>query len=143
MLIAALLAAALTPDQKAVLAPVDALFAALAARDGAAMRAVVRPDGGAIVARELPDGTRTVRRQTLEDFATGLQPSPDTFEERLYDPLIRIDGDIAMVWGRYDFRINGKVHHCGTDHFELVREAGAWKIANLSWSSRTTGCVPH
>jgi len=26
------------------------------------------------------------------------------------------------------------------DHFDLVRENGAWKVQNVTWSSRTTGC---
>ena len=46
-----------------------------------------------------------------------------------------------MVWSPYVFTIDGKVSHCGTDHFDMVREAGRWKIANLTWSKRTTGCA--
>jgi hypothetical protein len=30
--------------------------------------------------------------------------------------------------------------NCGFDHFDLVREAGAWKVMNLTFSSRLTGC---
>jgi hypothetical protein len=64
-------------------------------------------------------------------------PGPERFAETMADPTVLIDGDIAMVWGRYSFSIDGKLHHCGVDHFDLVREAGQWKIANLSWT-RTT-----
>jgi hypothetical protein len=32
------------------------------------------------------------------------------------------------------------VSNCGFDHFDLVREEGAWKVINLTFSSRTAGC---
>ena len=46
-----------------------------------------------------------------------------------------------MVWSPYVFTIDGKVHHCGVDHFDLVREAGAWKVLSVTWSQRTAGCT--
>ncbi len=128
-------------EEAGVMVPIDALFAALAARDGQAILAQVRPDGGATVAEEKPDGTRTVRRMTWPEFAAVIKPGPERYAERLTDPAVDIDGDIAMVWSPYVFTIDGKVAHCGTDHFDMVREAGRWKIANITWSSRATGCA--
>lgn len=127
-------------EEAAVMVPVTALFAAIAARDGAAALAVMRPDATTTTARELPDGSRTIRHLTAAEFAAMLKPGAERYEERLSDPAIEVDGDIAFVWGRYDFFIDGKRSHCGFDHFDLVREKGAWKIQNLTWSSRTTGC---
>src|SRR3546814_10786446 len=37
-------------------------------------------------------------------------------------PAVEIDGDIAMVWAPYTFLLDGKPHHCGIDHFDLIRE---------------------
>lgn len=127
-------------DTGAVLAPVNAFFAAIAASDPKAVLAVVRPDGGATYAAENADGTRTITRRTWAEVAARFAPGADRFEERISDPAIESDGDIAMVWAPYTFRINGKLHHCGVDHFDLIREAGTWKIANASWSSRLSGC---
>jgi hypothetical protein len=36
--------------------------------------------------------------------------------------------------------VGGKVTNCGIDHFDLVRDKGAWKIINLTFSSRLTRC---
>ena len=127
-------------EDAAVMAPVNALFDGLARRDSAIILAAMRPDATATAANEKADGTRTVRRLTAADFAAGVKPGPERYEERLTDPAIEIDGDIAMVWSPYVFLVDGKVHHCGVDHFDLVRENGAWKVANVTWSSRTTGC---
>ena len=128
------------PAAAAVMAPIDAMFRGLAARDGAAILAQVRPEGGATVATETPDGTRTIRRMSWQDFAAGVKPGTDRLAERLTDAVVEVDGDIAMVWGPYTFTVNGKPHHCGVDHFDLIREQGMWKVLNVTWSQRMTGC---
>jgi len=126
--------------EAAVMVPINAMFAGLEARDGGQILAQTRPDGGATVATEKPDGTRSVRHLSWADFAGGIKPGPERYKETLLDPAVEIDGDIAMVWSRYVFTVDGKPQHCGVDHFDLVRENGAWKVQNVTWSSRTTGC---
>ena len=128
-------------DEAAVMAPIQAMFAGIAARDGAAIAAQVRPDGSATVAIERPDGTRDIRRRSWAEFTAGIRPGPERYEEQLTDPEIEVDGDVAMVWSPYVFTIDGKPHHCGVDHFDLVREGGRWKVLNITWSQRTTGCA--
>ncbi|WP_375393671.1 hypothetical protein [uncultured Sphingomonas sp.] len=129
-----------TTEQTAVMVPIDALFAGLAARDAQAILAQVSPDGGATVAQEKPDGSRSVHHLSWTQFAAGIKPGPERYQERLADPAIEIDGDIAVLWSPYVFLIDGKVHHCGVDHFDLVRTGGVWKIQNITWSQRITGC---
>lgn len=123
-------------EATAVLAPINAMFAGLAARDAAAIQAQTRPEGSATVV----DGSHTIKHMSWAEFTAGIKPGPEKYEERLTDPAIEIDGDIAMVWSPYLFLIDGKVHHCGTDHFDLIRENGAWKVLNVTWSQRANGC---
>ena len=73
------------------------------------------------------------------EFAQRVTPEA-RFQESISDPAIEIDGDAAMVWAPFVVRVAGKVSNCGVDHFDLVRENGAWKVMNLTFSSRTTGC---
>jgi hypothetical protein len=128
-------------EEQAVLQPINMLFAGIAAHDGAAISALLVPNGGASVVTEGPDGSRTVQRRTWAELLTRVTTSTDRLEERLLDPAIESDGSIALVWGNYVFIVNGKVDHCGIDHFNLVRDSsGVWKIADASWSVRTTGC---
>ena len=127
-------------DAAAVLTPINALFVSLAARDGTTIAASVIPEGRATGVANKPDGSQTVRSLSWAEFAANLKPGPERYEERISNPAIDIDGDIAMVWAPYVFVIDGKVHHCGVDHFDLVRQSGAWKILNITWSSRTTDC---
>lgn len=127
-------------DERAVLATVDRMLGGINTRDAAAIAATLRAEGGATVVTEAASGAATVRYMAWPELLARFQPGPETFDERISSPAVEIDGDVAMVWAPYVFRLNGKVHHCGTDHFSLVRQAGAWKIASLAWNQRTTGC---
>lgn len=126
-------------EEAAVLAPIDAVFTAFDAGDGQAMLRHVDPAGRVIAVGPGPDGVPVVRRTTFAEFATKLAPA-GAFSERISDPAIDIDGDVAMVWAPFTVRVKGVLQSCGTDHFDLIREGGAWKIAGVTYSSRKTGC---
>ncbi|MES2337542.1 MAG: hypothetical protein V4537_05540 [Pseudomonadota bacterium] len=127
-------------DTAAVLAPIDRMFAALTARDAAAISANTLPSGHATAVVTMPDGSRAIRARSWADFAEGIKDGPGKLEERLVNPVVEIDGDIAMVWSSYVFLIDGKLSHCGVDHFDMVRDASGWKILNITWTQRQTNC---
>ena len=131
-------ASATKADTSAVLVPINALFAAFEAGDAAAVLRSVYADGRVTSVGRRGD-TTTLRPQSWTQFADRITPER-TFQERITDPTITIDADIAMVWAPFVVRVGGKVSNCGLDHFDLVRENGAWKVMNLTFSSRTTGC---
>jgi hypothetical protein len=126
-------------DAKAVLATIDALFAAFESGDAAAVLRQVYPDGRVTATGRRADGTTTLRPQSWAQFAERFTPQR-AFQERIANPLVHIDQDIALVWAPFVVRSGGKVSNCGIDHFDLVRESGAWKVVNLTFSSRNTGC---
>ncbi|MEP7006716.1 MAG: DUF4440 domain-containing protein [Sphingomonas bacterium] len=126
-------------DKANVLATVEAVLAGVSARDEAAVHAHLRPTGTATVIMVGADGTTKVRNAALDAYAAAT-PGPEKYEERMIDPTVRVDGEMAMVRGRYTFAIDGKVRHCGYQHFDLVRDAGSWKIQNITWTVETVGC---
>lgn len=130
------------PDAEtaAVLAPVERMFAAITAKDPTQILAQVRTEGRATAVIDMPDGTRAIRTRSWTDFAEGLRDGPSRLEERLINPAVEIDGDIAMVWSSYLFLADGKLTHCGTNHIDLVRDGGGWKLLNVTWSQRSTNC---
>lgn len=129
-------------EEGQVLAPVQRLFGALETRNPATILAEVRPDGRATAVTEKPDGASTVTSQDWASFARGVTAAGPKLQERLVGtPAIEIDGDMAMVWSNYVFTVDGRISHCGTDHVDLVREGGRWRILNLTWTQRTTGCI--
>jgi hypothetical protein len=125
-------------DTSAVLAPIDAAFAAFEAGDAPAMLRQVYPEGRVTATGDRASGSG-LGQQSWAQFAGRLKPG-EGFQERISDPAIESDGDVAMVWAPFVVRVGGKVTNCGYDLFDLVRENGTWKIMNLTFSSRTTGC---
>jgi hypothetical protein len=120
------------PEEQAVLAPVQALFDGMSKRDAAAIKEPTLPGGTMVLMR---DGKPT--QMTFEDFATRVgKPGTTKIEERIHDPLIRIDNDLAVVWAPFEFLVDGKVDHCGTDLFNLVRKDGKWLIASVADTGR-------
>ena len=123
---------AATPDEQAVLAPIQAMFDGMTKRDAAAIKEPVLPGGTMVLMR---DGKPT--QMTFEAFAERVgKPGTTHIEERIHDPLVRIDNDLAMVWAPFDFLVDGKVDHCGTDLFNLVRKDGRWLIASVADTGR-------
>jgi hypothetical protein len=123
---------AATPEEQAVLAPVKAMFDGMAKRDATAIKAPLLPGGTMVLMR---DGKPA--QMTFEAFADRVgRPGTTQIEERIHDPLVRIDNDLAMVWAPFDFLVDGKVDHCGTDLFNLVRKDGKWLIASVADTGR-------
>jgi len=125
---------ATTPTEQEVLAPIIAMFAGMTHRDAQAITAQTMPKGSMILMRDgKPD------QMTFEDFAARVgKPSKAQIEERIHDPLIRIDNDLAVVWAPFVFLVNGKVDHCGTDLFNLIHVDGHWLIASVADTGRKT-----
>jgi hypothetical protein len=128
-----------TAEEQAALAAVEATLAAVSARDEPGTLRHLRPTGTATVLLHQADGTVSVRSSPLGAYAEAT-PGPERYAERMHDPLVQVRGDMAFVWGRYSFAVDGKVAHCGDQHFDLVREAGQWKVQNVTWSVRMAGC---
>jgi hypothetical protein len=119
---------AATSDEQAVLAPIQAMFDGMTKRDAAAIKEPMLPGGTMVLMR---DGKPA--QMTVEAFAERVgKPGPNHIEERIHDPLVRVDRDLAMVWAPFDFLVNGKVDHCGTDLFTLVHKDGKWLIASVA-----------
>ena len=123
---------AATPSEQAVLVPVNALFDGMAKRDSEAMKRAALPGGTMVLMR---DGKPV--QMTLEAFAERVgKPGTTSIEERIHDPLVRIDHDLAVVWAPFEFLSDGKVDHCGTDLFNLVWTDGKWLIASVADTGR-------
>ena len=115
-------------EEQAVLAPIHAMFDGMSKRDAAAIKAPTLQGGTMVLMR---DGKPT--QMTFDAFADRVgKPGKSQIEERIHDPLIRIDNDLAVVWAPFDFLVDGKVNHCGTDLFTLVHVEGEWLIASVA-----------
>jgi hypothetical protein len=123
---------AATPEEQAVLAPIHAMFDGMAKRDAEAIKEPTLAGGVMVLMRE---GKPLL--MTFDAFAERVgKPGKTQIEERIHDPLVKIDNDLAMVWAQFEFLSDGKVDHCGTDLFNLVRVDGKWLIASVADTGR-------
>ena len=121
-------AAAQPSTDSSVLAPIDAMFHGMTARDPAAIKSAALPGTILVLMR---DGKP--EQMTKDAFADHFsKPGKAHLEERIHDPLVRTDHDLAMVWAPFEFLVDGKPDHCGTDLFNLVETGGKWLIAGIA-----------
>jgi hypothetical protein len=122
----------LTEQEQQVLMPLEALLEGIRRRDRDAMMAQVMPEGGATIIRAGRVLHYSLRALIERPFLEG------DADEQIYDPVILIDHDIAVIWASYKFFLNGALHHWGTDVVNLVRQGdGKWLIAGIAGNSRT------
>ena len=108
------------------------MFDGMAKRDAAAIKQPLLPGGMLVLMRK---GKPT--QLTFDAFAEQVgKPGTTHIEERIHDPLVRIDNDLAVVWAPFEFLVDGKVDHCGTDLFNLVQQDGKWRIAGIADTGR-------
>jgi hypothetical protein len=130
-------------DRAAVLATVQKVFDAMRTRDTVLLLSAADTSARLVGVRERPGTPAGVTLTTLSQFGAAIvrAPTGQVWNERIYDPEVRIDGTVAQVWAYYTFHMNDTFSHCGTDAFMLARVGTEWKITQLSDSRRTTGCT--
>ena len=123
-------------DNETPIGVAQKLFDAMKAHDAGAATALFVP--GASLASIDSEGKASVI--PFEKFVEHIGTSKSDWLEHMSNPKVLAHGSIAVVWGEYDFFLNGALHHCGIDSFSLLRTAAGWKIASVSDTRETSGC---
>jgi len=128
-----------TPDPQTPQAAVEHFLDELGNRNLDALPALFAPKATMAIAR-LRDGQWSYTTQTFEAWLAGLKAqTPGTrFREPLTNVVVHeADGQLAVVSADFTVVIDGQVRSHGVDFFTLVKDAGAWKIVNGSYTSKT------
>ena len=128
-------------DKAAALAIVDQLFAEMAAANPPGIIALNTKDAQLAAIRKTKDGKVRLDVINREEFSKFFTDKTAVIQEYMYDPKVVVDGDWAMVWGRYVFFVSNKLSHCGIDQFNLVRTAEGWKLANGASTIDPAACT--
>jgi hypothetical protein len=89
----------------------------------------------------LPQGEWRMRERAYKDRLAQLDGMPTDYLERwIGEPTVLIRGPIAVVWGEYEFWIDGEFSHCGVDTVNLAKIDGTWKIAHFMYTAEPEGC---
>lgn len=130
-----------SPEHAAVIAVAQGLLAAMEARDTAAIRRMFLPQARIVSVARQGAGT-AVRERSVGEFIPTVAAAPETLRERMWNPEVRIDGAVAMLWAPYDFHLGTQFSHCGTDAFQMVHLGGEWRVAALSYTVQRDDCPP-
>jgi hypothetical protein len=113
--------------EEAVLATLSALLDAMSNRDKAVLQDLLMPEGISTHVRD--DRIVHVRFADLPDrWTAGTMRA----EERIHEPLIHVDENIAVVWVAYDVYVDGEPHHWGTNIVSFCRQDGRWRISGIA-----------
>lgn len=127
-------------DRTAVMRTVQAFFDTMSANDVEGARKILQPQGR-FHAMRVKNGQPDVHAFANEEYFADLQSSKQKKRERIWNPDVRLHGLVATVTAPYDFWIDGKFSHCGTDVFDLIKTEEGWKIAGGVYTVETT-CAP-
>lgn len=75
------------------------------------------------------DGKWQVFTEDFNEFVTFVgTPTKDKYREQIEFDAVLNEASLASVWTPYKFYLNGKISHCGTNSFQLVKMEEGWKI---------------
>lgn len=127
-------------DSKDAMAVVNKMFAEMAAHNPAGILAVYTPEAQLAAAFKNKEGKPVIKTFPVEAFSKNFAEKKSELKEDMYAPEVKVFGDLALIWGRYVFFIDGKISHCGVNAFHLVRTDAGWKVANASTTIEPQGC---
>lgn len=135
------------PAEAEVMAPIHRLFDGMRAGDSTAVRAAFHPRA-TMASVGSRDGRAELRIDPggLDAFVRAVgTPHDEVWDERIWDPVIHTDGDLASVWLPYAFFLGDRLSHCGVDAIQLLREESGWRIVHLADTRHREGCTvpPH
>lgn len=111
----------------------EQLLEAISTRDTTLFRQLMAPEA-ILASTRMRDGIPDYRTSTVDQNVAMLAAEGPQFLERMWNPEVQVDGQVASVWTRYDFYVDGDFSHCGTDAFQLVLTENGWKIISLIYT---------
>ena len=122
---------------------INSFFEAFHKQDTTSMRAMAKGD---ILMQSISingEGKSVLNENSYTGFLRNIASIPEdrSFEEKLLDFSIQIDGNMANAWAPYEFWYMDKLSHCGVNSFQLIKEEENWKIIYLVDTRRREGCL--
>lgn len=128
-------------DEAAIKEAVNKLFEGMKKTDTTMIRSVFSDQPILQTVFKNKESKVFVESEPLDSFLVAIsRPHTEVYDERITFDVIKIDGDLAMVWAPYKFYVGEKFSHCGVDCFQLVKLNGEWKIQYLIDTRRRQGC---
>lgn len=134
-------AQAQSPEEKEVVAVIETFFAGMLAKDTAMMNGTVDPAARLVRVSQRQGEQPAVGITEMSRFIAGVgRREGEGANERIHNPVVQIDGNMAHVWTFYTLHLGERFSHCGYDSFQLLRLPDGWKIVNVADTGRTENC---
>jgi hypothetical protein len=125
-----------------VLAVVQQLFDGMRAGDSTAVRGVFT-DAARMQSVQQGEEGLVLRDGSVDRFVEAVgRPRDAVWDERIWDPIVRVDGPMAMAWTPYAFYRGDALSHCGVNAFHLIRRGGGWSVFYLVDTRRQDCEIP-
>jgi len=91
-------------------------------------------EGAELVSSGERDGVPFAQRSPASGFIEAVgRPSPAPWDERIWNVDITVEDNLATAWTEYAFFLGDRLSHCGSNTFQLARQAdGAWRTVALA-----------
>ena len=128
-------------EEAAVKQAVNKLFEGMKKSDTAMIRAAFSSQPILQTIIKNKEGKVLIESEPLDSFLVAIsKPHKEIYDERITFDVVKIDGELAMVWAPYKFYVGDKFSHCGVDSFQLIKINGEWKIQYLIDTRRRQDC---
>ena len=136
--------AAAQSDDGEVLAVIQTLFDGMRAGDSAMVRSTFDPSMTMASIYVNRQGEPVLSSGTPGDFVKAVgTPHDKVWDERIWDPVVHVDGRMATAWVPYAFYLGEDLSHCGVNAFQLFHSTEGWKIIRITDTRRRQGCEPQ
>lgn len=127
-------------EESQVLAAIDALYESIYTRNRSAMLAITVPGS---LNYSIADPALSAQDYIVHNYTQSVNmmmlDGPE-MSGNYRDPIVLIEGNIAVFWAEYDFFLNGEFDHCGVDSFQLIKRNDKWLITNMASTRKYEGC---
>ena len=134
----ALASEVLLPEDE-IMITVDRFFEAINASDTNTMQEVLLPTAVFSSIMVQADGTTNVSNNLVSSFFDSINDGPKIVE-RYWDPILLVNGPIAVFFAPYDMHVGGQYSHCGIDNFDLIKVEDQWRIQSIRATIKTFDC---
>ena len=112
---------------------IDTFFDGMHTADTSKIQSVISPQLSLQTIIIKPNQASKYRIEDKNDFLKAIaKKNPElVLEEKILSKEIKIDDDLAIVWAPYEFYVNQKLSHKGTNVFTLVRLNQKWTITSI------------
>ena len=119
---------------------IETFFEAFHQKDTTSLKDFFMHDARLTSVQNSLDGVKA-KEESVEDFIKAISSIPDdvTFKERLLGFNVVDASGMTLVLTPYEFYVNGRFSHCGTNVFTLVKKESKWKILAL-YDTRNKSC---